>query len=118
MLDGVRWASVEHYYQAQKYAGSPAAEVIRKAPTPRKAGRHRSLTVRVDWEAIKEQVMYRAIKAKFEQNQGLRELLLATGDDELIPQSNSDFFWGAGEDGSGNNRLGSSLMESRALLQT
>ena len=121
MLDGVRWASVEHYYQAQKYAGSPAAELIRKAPTPRKArkaGRHRSVTVRADWEAIKEQVMYRAVKAKFEQNRGLRELRLATGDDELIHQSNSGFLWGAGEDGSGDNRLGSLLVEIRALLQT
>jgi ribA/ribD-fused uncharacterized protein len=62
--------------------------------------------------------MYRAVKAKFEQNRGLRELLLATGNDELIHQSNSDFFWGAGEDGSGDNRLGSLLVKSRALLQT
>jgi predicted NAD-dependent protein-ADP-ribosyltransferase YbiA (DUF1768 family) len=34
--------------------------------------------------------MRRAVRAKFEQNRQLRELLLATGDEELIHQASSD----------------------------
>lgn len=58
-LDGVWWASVEHYYQAQKYPGTDAAVHIRKAESPakaRKAGQDRSLVPRADWEAVKEEV--------------------------------------------------------------
>jgi ribA/ribD-fused uncharacterized protein len=118
-LDGVRWPSVEHYYQAQKYAGSPAADRIRKAESPlkaRKAGQDRSLVPRADWLTAKLDVMRRAARAKFEQNRRLQEQLLATGDAELIHQSTSDLFWGRSADGQGENRLGVILMEIRTEL--
>jgi N-glycosidase YbiA len=120
-LDGVRWASVEHYYQAQKYAGTEAAERIRKADSPlkaRKAGQDRSLVPRPDWDAVKEAVMRQAVRAKFEQNRRLSERLLATGDEELVHESSTDLYWGRTGDGTGDNRLGIILMELRAALRT
>jgi predicted NAD-dependent protein-ADP-ribosyltransferase YbiA (DUF1768 family) len=58
VLDGVHWPSVDHYYQAQKYPHSDAAERIRRAPLKaRKAGQDRSLLPRGNWEAAKEEVM-------------------------------------------------------------
>jgi ribA/ribD-fused uncharacterized protein len=119
-LDGVRWPSVEHFYQAQKYAGTEAAERIRRAPSPakaRKAGQDRSLAPRPDWDRVKEEVMRSALRAKFEQNRRLRELLLATGDEELVHESGSDLFWGRSRDGAGENRLGQILMEVREALR-
>jgi ribA/ribD-fused uncharacterized protein len=120
VLDGLRWPSVEHYYQAQKYAGTEAAERIRRAESPlkaRKAGQDRSLSPRADWDGSKEQVMRGAVRAKFEQHRRLRELLLATEDEELIHQSGSDLFWGRNAEGLGENRLGSILMEVRQELR-
>jgi ribA/ribD-fused uncharacterized protein len=38
-LDGLRWPTVEHYFQAQKFAGSPHVEAIRLAPSPTIAAR-------------------------------------------------------------------------------
>jgi ribA/ribD-fused uncharacterized protein len=119
-LAGVRWPSVEHFYQAQKYAGTEAAERIRRAETPlkaRKAGQDRSLHPRADWDAVKEEVMRQAIRAKFEQNRRLRDLLLATGDEELVHESSSDLFWGRSREGVGENRLGAILMEVRQELR-
>ena len=115
-LAGVRWPSVEHYYQAQKFAGTEMAEQIRQAVSPlkaRKAGRNCSLALRSDWDEAKEVVMRRAIRAKFEQNGWLQRLLLATGDEELIHYSSVDLFWGRNEDGVGDNRLGAIITEVR-----
>jgi NADAR domain len=73
-LDGVRWACVEHFYQAQKHAGTEAAERIRQVDTPlkaRKMGYDRSLPLPLpDWHVNKVNVMRRAIRAKFEQLAG------------------------------------------------
>lgn len=118
-LDAVRWPSVEHYYQAQKYAGSAVAERIRRAESPlkaRKAGQDRSLVPRADWDARKEEVMREALHAKFTQNRRLRDRLVATGDVVLVHASSSDVFWGQTADGVGENRLGVLLMELRATL--
>jgi len=61
--------------------------------------------------------MWRAVQAKFEQNRRLRELLLATGDEELIHESGIDLIWGRNPDGVGDNRLGVILMEVRQALR-
>lgn len=118
-LEGKRWRSVEHYYQAAKYGDSATRERIRLADSPtraRKLGQDRSLTVRADWERIKGDVMARAVRAKFEQNPRLRNQLLATGAEELHHESNHDLYWGRARDGRGENRLGVILMALRADL--
>jgi N-glycosidase YbiA len=120
-LDGVRWPSVEHYYQAQKFAGTQVADRIRRADTPlkaRKAGQDRSLVPRSDWDEVKEDVMRHALQAKFAQNRRVRDRLVATGDEVLIHESGSDLWWGQNPDGAGANRLGVIIMEIRAALRS
>lgn len=119
-LDGKRWPTSEHYFQAQKFAGTEHAEVVRRARTPMQAatlGRDRSRPLRRDWERVKDDVMRRAVRAKFAAHPELQALLLSTGEARLVEAAPRDFYWGAGADGSGKNMLGKLLMEVRAELR-
>jgi ribA/ribD-fused uncharacterized protein len=120
-LDGAYWPTVEHYFQAQKFPSQPAyQEKIRQARSPKDAktlGRSRTVPLRPDWEEIKDEVMRRALRAKFVAHSELTAMLLGTGERDLIENAPSDFYWGCGRTGSGKNRLGSLLMELRAALR-
>ncbi len=118
-LKGRTWQTVEHYFQAQKFAGTPHEHEIRKAKSPAIAarmGRDRSKRLRRDWESVKDSVMHDAVKAKFKQHEDLRERLLQTGDAGLVEHTHRDDYWGDGGDGSGKNRLGEILMRVRCGL--
>lgn len=119
-LDGAWWPTTEHYFQAQKFAGTPHVEEIRNASTPKLAatmGRDRSRPLRSDWEQVKDGIMERAVTRKFELHVEIREILLATGDELLIENAPNDYYWGCGRDGTGKNRLGEILMRVRDRLR-
>ena len=120
-LDGAFWPTVEHYFQAQKFPDCPDyQERIRRAHGPKQAkslGRSRKVPIRPDWEACKESIMARALRAKFTTHRGLRELLVGTGERPLIEQAPSDYYWGCGRTGTGRNRLGELLMALRDQLR-
>ena len=118
-IDGVVWPSTEHYYQAQKFTDLELQEKIRSAKNPviaKKLAQKHGNKARTDWAEAKDAVMERAVRAKFEQHAGLRELLLSTGDEDLAEAALNDYYWGVGEDGTGQNRLGLLLMRLRAEL--
>lgn len=119
-LKGKRWPTSEHYFQAQKFAGTEHEEAIRLAKTPRIAadmGRDRKKPLRRDWEAVKDDVMREAVRAKFTQHADLREMLLATGTATLVEHTTNDAYWGDNGDGSGRNMLGRILMDIREELR-
>ncbi|XP_050142533.1 riboflavin biosynthesis protein PYRR, chloroplastic-like isoform X4 [Malus sylvestris] len=125
--DYATWLSVEHYYQAQKFVGvdDPVAqdcvENIKSAKSPEEAARigrsmqrkHPDL-VRLDWEGVKIEVMYRALKCKFSIYPHLNAMLLSTAGSVLVEASPHDLFWGGGRDGEGLNYLGRLLMQLRS----
>jgi hypothetical protein len=97
-LEGRQWATVEHYYQAQKADDPLEQENTRLADTPKRAKRlGRKACIRPDWNDVRVDVMRHAVLAKFDQNADLAELLVGTGDALLVEDSSFDFFWGAGE---------------------
>jgi ribA/ribD-fused uncharacterized protein len=120
VLDGKRWPTSEHYFQAQKMVDPRDREAIRRARTPAVAarmGRDRKKKIRRDWESAKVDVMRRAVEAKFSQHADLSALLLATGDAQIVEHSDTDDFWGDGGDGRGKNMLGHVLMQVRDALR-
>jgi N-glycosidase YbiA len=119
-LKGKVWPTSEHYFQAEKFAGSEYAEDIRLAKTPMIAarmGRDRSKKFRPDWEKVKDEIMYQAVKAKFTQHEDLQAILLSTENAELIEHTENDSYWADGGDGKGKNMLGKILMRVREELR-
>ncbi|WNS41504.1 NADAR family protein [Paenibacillus sp. MMS20-IR301] len=116
VLKGKEWATTEHYFQAQKFAGTAHEEELRLARTPMEVarmGRERSRPLRQDWEACKDDVMREALLAKVEQHPVIKSILLSTGDCTLVEHTANDSYWGDGGNGEGGNMLGKLLMEIR-----
>ena len=119
-FDGLHWPTTEHYYQAQKFTDPDLKTMIRNAPQPLAAktlaDQYRD-RMRPDWQAVKDEVMYRAVRRKFELHAPLRALLLSTGDEDIMEAAPHDNYWGSGPDGAGENRLGRIMERIRAELQ-
>jgi N-glycosidase YbiA len=120
-LDDAYWPTVEHYFQAQKFPDNPDYQAkIRIARTPKDAkqlGRSRTVPIRADWEVVKDDIMRKALRAKFTTHSVVRMLLLDTGDRQLIENAPMNYFWGCGRTRSGKNRLAELLMEVQSELR-
>lgn len=126
---GITYPSVEHYYVAMKvtemqlldgryYTAADFREMIAKIPNPadiKKIGQR--VKVRKDWDEKKLEFMSWGVHEKFK-NESLAEMLLSTGDQELI-EGNwwHDNFYGSCSctkcGNKGNNNLGKLLMTVR-----
>lgn len=119
-VDGNWYPTVEHYFQSQKFEDAEYREAVRSAPTAKAAaelGRSRQTPIRKDWEEVKVEVMKEAVMRKFLTHEGVRNLLLSTGNESLIENAPGDYFWGCGKDGTGQNWLGRILEETRESLR-
>lgn len=116
-VHGVTFNTVEHAFQAFKMTNAEDAEAIRICPTPGTAKRSaRKRKLRTDWEQIKEEVMLLCLREKFKQP-FLKEMLINTGEAELIEVNTwGDTYWGV-FGGRGLNRLGCLLMQVREELR-
>ncbi|KAH8813764.1 hypothetical protein DL96DRAFT_1625331 [Flagelloscypha sp. PMI_526] len=72
--------------------------------------------VRADWKDVNIQKMDEVLYLKFTQHDGLPDMLLETGNAELIEDWPKDAFWGVGSDGKGQNQLGKALERLRGQL--
>lgn len=78
----------------------------------------KGIKMRSDWDQVKDEVMIRANQAKYQQNPKLKQLLISTGNSQLIEHTKRDKYWGDGGDGSGLNKLGQILMQIRYAYMT
>ena len=119
-MNGTWYPTVEHYFQTMKFREPGYADRIRLAPNPMQAkqlGRTRKVPIRDDWDDTKLDIMRAAVQHKFSTHEQLAELLLSTGNEELVEASPIDDFWGSGRNGDGENWLGRILMEVREGLR-
>lgn len=117
-LQGLKYRSSEHAYQAMKTIRTTDRKRVRDAPTPN-AAKHMGQIVplRDGWEEMKVAKMREVLRCKFIQNPYLRILLDNTGN-LYLEETNywGDVFWGVC-DGKGENKLGTLLMQLRAELR-
>jgi N-glycosidase YbiA len=121
-LDGYWWPTSEHYFQAQKFMETDRSwfDKIREVKMPKDAanmGRDRRHPLRQDWEAVKDEIMQKAVLQKFSNHADIREILLNTGAELLVENARNDYYWGCGADGSGKNKLGEILTIVREILR-
>ena len=107
--------NTEAAFQAMKDV-SRAKEFCGLGPSAAKR-KGRDVSLRPDWDSVKDDIMRMVIRCKFTQNHELTGLLLATEDAELVEGNTwNDRYWGVC-DGRGKNRLGQLLMELRTELR-
>lgn len=114
---GMKFYCAEAAFQAAKFLDKPDLAVRFTHLDGEDAwtlARELSDKQRGDWYRVREAIMLEVLKAKFQQNSELSELLLATGKAYLVENSSRDTFWADGGDGQGKNRLGNLLMKVRA----
>lgn len=116
-LDGIKYPSVEHAYQAAKTLDLLIRNEILLCPTPAAAKRMgKMFAIRPEWDQIKLQVMEDLLKQKFA-HQNLKLALLATEKQEIIEGNYwNDTYWGVCK-GKGHNHLGKLLMKVREELR-
>ena len=118
------WPTVDHVFQAAKTFDVNERERIRLAYSPGKAKyMGRKVSIRSDWEQVKQDIMLKCIRLKFKQNHDLKQRLLQTENFKLIEGNTShDNFWGDCKCSKcqkipGKNFLGQILMNVRKELK-
>ena len=88
------------------------------ADKAKKVGRH--VDLRPDWEEVKVGIMEEIVRAKFTQNETMKQKLISTARARLVEGNYwHDVFWGVDlKTGEGENHLGKILMKVRAELLT
>ena len=134
ILNGSKYNCAEQYMmymKAKTFNDQTSADKIMASINPgeqKRLGKTVANFTDVEWDKVKEQVVYDACLAKYEQNKDIHDLLLETNDMILVEASPYDKVWGIGlaEDDyratdesqwQGQNLLGIALMKVRETLK-
>lgn len=114
-IDGLQYESAEAAFQGQK--NSQYAHMFTGSVTPLEAKRlGKRVPIDVgEWNTRRLSVMGKVVRAKFEQNPKLQQLLLATTEPIVEDNNWGDTYWGKCR-GIGSNHLGQILQEVRSRL--
>lgn len=119
---GENFSTFEHAYQASRIKPGPERDAIKNAPCPmdawREGQKHKNNEALLVPDHDKDAVAEELFRAKLAQHPDIKEVLLASGDRELQKVYDSDYYWGTGADGSGENRMGKIWMKLRDELKS
>lgn len=132
-IDGVRYATAEHFMMAEKarlFRDEAALRVVLASATPaaaKKAGRAVKNFDDQAWSRARSEAVVRGNLAKFDQNAAMGAHLKSTGRKILVEASPRDRIWGIGMGASnpdarhpakwrGQNLLGFALVQARRQL--
>lgn len=119
-LEDKYWPTVEHYYEAMKFADTDYQEKIRTSETAEianKLGHDKKQKRAKDWKKNRMVMMIRAFYTKCKTYPEIAEKLIETGNDKLMENSQYDYFWGCGRDKLGTNTYGKVLINVRNKLK-
>ncbi|MFJ9825352.1 NADAR family protein [Streptomyces sp. NPDC101160] len=134
VVDGVRYATAEHWMMAEKarlFGDAEAVEAALAAPGPAQAKKAGRLVRGFDetvWQRERYGIVVAGSVHKFASDESLRAFLVGTGSRVLVEASPLDRIWGIGlaaddpratdpERWRGPNLLGFALMEARERLR-
>jgi ribA/ribD-fused uncharacterized protein len=132
-IDGTKYPSVEHYYQAMKAVEFKDEDTLKKVMKTKTSKAVKALGNKVKdyneevWKAKQDEVMEKAVRAKFVQHPELREKLVETGDKTIGYADARDLYWSIGTSMGldkakspskwrGQNKLGKILMKLREVF--
>ncbi|MDD9911971.1 MAG: NADAR family protein [Alphaproteobacteria bacterium] len=117
---GETFQTVEHAYQAARVVQGAAREAVKNAPSPMDAWREGQkckkdpdLQVK-DFD--KDAVMEELFRAKMAQHPDIVDILRESEGRELLKVYPTDYYWGTGADGSGQNQMGKLWTKLRSEL--
>lgn len=113
---GLDCISSESAFQCMKTSDAEKRYEIAHSLPSRAKKLGREVSLRADWNGIKDTIMFEVVFSKFSQNKDLGLKLLDTKDAILIEGNTwGDKYWGVC-DGEGENKLGQILMKVREIL--
>jgi len=119
-VGGVLFRSAEHAYQHKKalfHGRSDTASRVLRSRTPHQAKLAAKNIIQCKaWHDCKADVMATILEEKAKQCNVFRKALENTGNKRLVHNTETDSYWGCGEDFQGLNTLGSLLEDLRQRL--
>jgi ribA/ribD-fused uncharacterized protein len=114
------YPTAEHAYQVAKCTSPEGKEAICLARSPIQARKLANDDYKPaqdpQWASKKIEVMEKILRSKLEQHPEVQEALRRTETEQIFQDYPTDFFWGRGKDGTGQNQLGKLWVKIRAEL--
>jgi ribA/ribD-fused uncharacterized protein len=117
VMDGIYFKTGEHAFQYLKFKDKKICDEIINCGNPYEArvlgGKYKSERI-TNWSEVKYDYLEKVFKLKVEQNQMVKDALLATKDYLICEYCvDEDTEWGLDKNGNGENRLGKAWMNVR-----